>query len=79
LNVAISENYLTPIAEWLGGPRAHARARVLAATIIGFLVERSIRGQALSGADRDVYIQEVTAILARLIEPPPGPSARPDH
>jgi AcrR family transcriptional regulator len=73
LNVAVQERFLTPIREWLGGEDARdvevgARARVLAGAFIGFLVERLIRGEALQGRERAVFIERVTAVFDTLIE-----------
>jgi AcrR family transcriptional regulator len=67
LNVIVQDRFLAPIREWLGGDDADARARVLAATYIGFLVERLIRGRALTGREREVFIERVTAIFATLV------------
>jgi len=67
LNVAVQERFLTPIREWLGGDDAQARARVLAAAFIGFLVERLIRGEALEGREREVFIERVAAMFEALI------------
>ena len=63
LNVAIQKRFLAPIRDWLGGDDAPARARVLAAAFIGFLVERLIRGQPLKGRERTVFIERVTGVL----------------
>jgi AcrR family transcriptional regulator len=63
LNVAIQERFLSPIRDWLGGDDAPARARVLAATIIGFLVERLIRNKPLAGRERTLFIAHATAIF----------------
>jgi AcrR family transcriptional regulator len=67
LNVLVQDRFLGPIREWLGGVDAQARARVLAASYIGFLVERLIRGEALLGREREVFIERVTAIFAALV------------
>ena len=67
LNVAIQERFLGPIRDWLGGEDAQARARVLAATFIGCLVERLIRGEALEGAERAVFIERATAAFEALL------------
>jgi AcrR family transcriptional regulator len=67
LNVLVQDRFLAPIREWLGGADAGARARVLAASFIGFLVERLIRGEALSGREREVFIERVTAIFSGLM------------
>ena len=67
LNVAVQERFLTPIRDWLGGEDAQARARVLAAAFIGFLVERLIRGEPLQGKEREVFIERVTALFEALI------------
>ena len=70
LNVAVQERFLGPIREWLGGEDSEARARVLAAAFIGFLVERLIRGEPLEGREREVFVSRATAILEALIGAP---------
>ena len=67
LNLMVQDRFLGPIREWLGGPDADARARVFAGSYIGFLVERLIRGEALAGREREVFIDRVTAIFAALV------------
>ncbi len=67
LNVAVQERFLAPIRDWLGGADAGARARVLAATYIGFLVERLIRGGPLQGRERQVFIARATSIFEALL------------
>ena len=57
------------IGDWLGGEDAAARARVLAAVFIGFLVERLIRGEPLAGREREVFIARATAALEALVPP----------
>ena len=68
LNLAVQERYLAPIADWLGGEDAQPRARVLAAVVIGFLVERLIRGEALEGRDREVFLAQAERLFAALVE-----------
>lgn len=68
LNVAVQERYLAPIADWLGGEDAQPRARVFAAVMIGFLVERLIRGEALEGREREIFTDEAQRIFASLVE-----------
>lgn len=67
LNVLVQDRFMAPIRDWLGGADADARARVFAASYIGFLVERLIRGEALAGREREVFIDRVTAIFASLV------------
>ncbi|MFN9928766.1 MAG: TetR family transcriptional regulator [Phenylobacterium sp.] len=67
LNVLLQDRFLAPIRVWLGGVDADARARALAATYIGGLVERLIRGEALTGRERAAYVERVTAIFEDLI------------
>ncbi len=67
LSVAVQERFLTPIRDWLGGPDAEARARVLAAAFIGFLVERLIRGEPLEGRERDIFVARASALFERLV------------
>jgi AcrR family transcriptional regulator len=73
LNVAVQERFLAPIRDWIGGEDAAARARVLAAVYIGFLVERLIRDRPLQGREREVFIDHATAIFEGLVgESPPA-------
>lgn len=74
LNVLVQDRFLGPIREWLGGADADARARVLAASYIGFLVERLIRGEALTGREREIFIERVTAIFADLVTETDAPT-----
>jgi AcrR family transcriptional regulator len=67
LNVAVQERFLGPIRGWLGGDDAPARARVLAATFIGFLVERLIRDEPLRGREREAFIEQTTAIFETMV------------
>ncbi|WP_312165469.1 TetR family transcriptional regulator [Phenylobacterium sp.] len=67
LNVLVQERLLGPIRNWLGGAEADVRARVLAGVYIGFLVERLIRGEALEGREREVFIERVSAVFSALI------------
>jgi AcrR family transcriptional regulator len=70
LNVAVRERFLAAIRDWLGGGDGEARARVLAAVFIGFLVERLIRDEPLQGRERDVFIARAAAILETLVATP---------
>jgi AcrR family transcriptional regulator len=67
LNVAVQERFLGPIRDWLGGDDCEARARVLAATFIGFLVERLIRGEPLEGREREAFIDRATVLFDSLV------------
>jgi AcrR family transcriptional regulator len=70
LNVAVQERFLTPIREWLGdapSAEATARARVLAAAFIGFLVERLIRDEPLAGREREAFLARAEALFETLI------------
>jgi len=74
LNVVVQDRFLEPIRAWLGGADAGARARVLAASYIGFLVERLIRGEALTGREREIFIDRVSRMFADLIADPDAQS-----
>lgn len=67
LNSAIQERFLGPIREWLDGDEAQARARVLAAIAIGFLVERLIRDQPLEGGEFEAFVEQATAVFESII------------
>jgi AcrR family transcriptional regulator len=79
LNVAVQERFLGPIRDFLGGTDAQPRARVLAAVFIGFLVEQLIRGEALKGREREIFIREAEDILRRLAAEPAVARAKPDE
>ena len=70
LNVAVQERFLAAIRDWLGVEDGEARARVLAAVFIGFLVERLIRDEPLKGREREVFIDRAAAILETLVATP---------
>lgn len=73
LNLIVQDRFLGPIRDWLGGADRDARARVLAAVYIGLLVERLIRGEALAGREREVFVDRATAIFQSLITGSDGP------
>lgn len=68
LNVLVHDRFMEPIRAFLGGADADARARAFAASYIGFLVERLIRGEALQGREREVFIERVTGIFEGLMK-----------
>jgi AcrR family transcriptional regulator len=73
LNAAIQERFLAPLREWLGDDAdAPARARVLAAATIGFLVERLVRGGPLVGKEREIFVEHATAMLEKIVDHPPA-------
>jgi len=67
LNAAVQERFMGPIRDWLGGEDVEARARLLAATFIGFLVERLIRNEPLEGREREVFIARASAVFEALV------------
>lgn len=74
LNVAVQERFLAPIRDWLGGNDTDAHARVLAAVLIGLLVERLIRNEPLVGREREIFIDQVTAMFEAMVRPTAGPA-----
>lgn len=68
LNIALQAQFMRPIREWLGGEDVEARARLLAATFIGLLVERLIRDEPLRGREREVFIERATRQLQGLLD-----------
>ena len=69
LNLAVQERFLGPIREWLGGEDAQPRARVLAGVYIGFLVERLIRDEPLTGGERAAFIDRTASVLEAMLRP----------
>jgi AcrR family transcriptional regulator len=68
LNLALQAQFMKPIRDWLGGEDVEARARLLAATFIGLLVERLIRDEPLAGRERTVFIDRATRQLQALLD-----------
>jgi hypothetical protein len=68
LNEAVQERFMGPIREWLGGPDAAARARLISALFIGFLVEGLIRDEPLSEPERTAFAERAGAILQSLVD-----------
>ena len=69
LSRLVRDRFLGPIRTWLGGPEADARARMFAAVYIGLLVERLVRGEALTGREREAFIVRAASIFEGLIAP----------
>jgi AcrR family transcriptional regulator len=68
LNVAVQKRFMGPIRAWIGGEHARARARLLASVIIGLLVERLIRDEALVGEEREIFIARTGAVLQSILD-----------
>ena len=75
LNVVVQERFLATIRDWLGGDKAPARARVLAAIYIGLLVERLIRDEPLRGQERADFIDRAALVLEAMISDASPPIA----
>jgi len=68
LNEAVQERFMGPIRHWLGGPDVAARARLISALFIGFLVEGLIRDEPLDEPERTAFAQRAGAILQSLVD-----------
>lgn len=68
-SAVIQERFLGPIGDWLGGDKANVRARVLAATYFGFLVERMTREKPLTGSERADFIESTVVVLDAIVRP----------
>ncbi|HZZ35253.1 MAG TPA: TetR family transcriptional regulator [Caulobacteraceae bacterium] len=68
LNEAVQERFMGPIREWLGGPEAAARARLITALFVGLLVEGLIRDEPLSEPERSAFAERLSAILQTLVD-----------
>jgi len=67
---ALQDRFIDPLSRWVGGPRATARGRMMTALIIGLLVERLVRGRALSGEEADDFTEELKRLLTHMLEAP---------
>jgi AcrR family transcriptional regulator len=68
LNVAVQERFLGPIRDWLGGAKAPARARLVAAVFIGLLVERLVRDEPVPDAEREDFVKRLAPMLQALVD-----------
>jgi AcrR family transcriptional regulator len=68
LNEAVQERFMGPIRQWLGGRDAAARARLISALFIGFLVEGLIRDEPLDEPERTAFAERAGAILQSLVD-----------
>jgi AcrR family transcriptional regulator len=68
LNEAVQERFMGPIREWLGGENVSVRARLISALVIGLLVERLVRDEPLSEAEREPFIERLAPILQALAD-----------
>ena len=71
-DVRLPGSAMLPGARGLGGDDAQVRARVFAATFIGFLVERLIRDEPLVGRERKAFIRRVTDVFEALAADSPA-------
>lgn len=63
LREAVQERFLDPIRAWLGGDAEPARARLLAAVVIGLLVERLIRDEPLQGQEKNDFVELAAGVF----------------
>jgi AcrR family transcriptional regulator len=68
LNKAVHEKFVGPIKDWIGGPDADARARLFAAMILGLIVERLVRKDAVPEKEQAAYKAHVSTMLQSLID-----------
>ncbi|MCI3132485.1 TetR/AcrR family transcriptional regulator [Phenylobacterium aquaticum] len=68
--IALQDRFIDPIRAWIGGEQAEARSRLLTAVIVGLLVERLVRGEALQGRPREAFMAEVEQMIAAVLGEP---------
>lgn len=65
----LDRNFVRPLAEWLGGSHAPARAGLISATLAGLAVVRDIIGSdSLRAADVDALVSLVGPTLQRYVD-----------
>lgn len=71
LRDGIDAGFVRPLAAWLGGEDAEARAALVAAALSGLALSRFVvRDPALVAADPDVLVRRAADLLQRLVDPP---------
>lgn len=64
----IFEEFLGPFETWLGGERAHARARLASSLVMGFAVNRNLVGDDdLDEADKALMYERLADLLQRAV------------
>jgi len=68
LSAAARERFFAPVKDWMDGEDRDLRARLVAATLIGLLVEAMMRETPLSERERGPYVERVGAMLQKLVD-----------
>jgi AcrR family transcriptional regulator len=68
LSETAQERFMGPIRDWLGGPDAMARARLMSSLFIGLLVEGLIREATLEEPERSAYAERLGAMFQTLVD-----------
>ena len=68
LNKAVRGQFIGPIKEWLGGEDSGARARLFTALIVGLLVERMVRAEAVPAEEEAAFKARLTNMLQTLVD-----------
>lgn len=66
LREALREQVVAPLADWLGGPDARARAHAVVALLFGVALSRDVLGA--DGADREATVAHLGPAFQRLID-----------
>lgn len=73
LRAGLDEQFIRPLARWLGGERAVERAALIAAYLIGLAVARSvIRLEPLAATDVEPLVALVAPALQSCVDDPPS-------
>ena len=69
LRASLQEEFIEPLATWLGGEQAHLRASLIAASLSGLAFTREVlRVESLSGPEVEPLIQWVAPALQAYID-----------
>ena len=68
LEKAVQTKFMGPIREWIGGKESDARARLFAAMMLGLLVERMVRDDAVPAEEEDAFKARLENMLQGLVD-----------
>ena len=68
LDKAVQARFMGPIRDWLGGADSGARARLLTSLIVGTMVERMVRNEAVPADEYAAFKARLEKMLQQLID-----------
>ena len=68
LNQAVQSRFMAPLREWMGGEDSAARARLFTAMIVGLMVERMVRNEAVPQDEQAAFKARLADMMQTLVD-----------